>query len=136
MMGILLMADSINIEMGPAAYHFSEMVCARCIFVLMVVLLVALTDANLNDTIYFTTTPKPLECHEIKLFDFRSSVECALYCTRDLYSCAGYVYSRNKSSHFQCELCFIYDVVAPLVTVDASDSTIVTMPDIRMETGQ
>ena len=106
------------------------------IFVLMLVLHINLTDANLNDAIYFTTTSKPLQCHEMKTIYFRSPVECALYCTRDLYSCAGYVHSENESCRFHCEVCFIYDDVAKLITVDATENTVVTMPDIDMEIGE
>ena len=110
--------------------------CEWGISVLTLVSLLSLTVASLNNADYFTTTSKPLQCHEIKTFYFRSPVECALYCTTAPYSCAGYVHSKNESSRFHCEVCFIYDVVANLTTADASDDTIVTMPDIDITTGE
>ena len=120
----------------PGVYHSSEMGCVCGISILMLLLPLPLTDANLNNAIYFTPTPKPLQCHEIKTFYFRSPVECALFCTTDLYSCAGYLHSRNEASRFHCQLCFIYDVVAKLLTVDASGSSLVRMPDINIESGE
>ena len=120
----------------PDVYHSSEMGYVCGLSLSMLLLLLPLTDANLNNAVHFTPIPKPLQCHEIKKFYFRSPVECALLCASDLYSCAGYVHSRNERSRFHCQLCFIYDVVAKLLTIDASDSSLVTMPDINIETGE
>ena len=95
------------------------------------------TTANLGEDTYFTSTGKPLQCHEIQTFNVRSAIECCLHCKEKLYSCAGYVHTRNKTRcRFSCEVCLIYDVSTPIVTVNRTNSTAVGMPDINKEEGK
>ena len=92
--------------------------------------------ANNGTNIYFTTTKKPLQCHEITSIIVRSEVECALHCVGNLYSCAGYVYDNNENSHFECNGCFIYDDKTSPVAVEISSTSITSMPDINKNTGE
>ena len=91
------------------------------------------TSAILGNNTYFISTKKPLQCHEIKSTSARSKTECSLSCKKDLYSCAGYVYN---SSHFRCDVCFIYDETTRLVTVETSNTTSSSMPKINMDSGE
>ena len=91
------------------------------------------TSTVLGDNTYFISTTKPLQCHEIKSTSARSKVECSLNCKEDMYSCAGNVFD---SSHFRCDVCFIYDKTTPLVTMKTSNSTSSNMPEINMNTGE
>ena len=91
------------------------------------------TSTVVGDNTCFISTTKRLQCHEIKSTSARSKVECSLNCKEDLYSCAGYVYD---SSHFRCDVCFIYDKTTPLVTMKTSNSTSSSMPEINMNTGE
>ena len=89
-----------------------------------------------DDYSYFSPTRKPLQCHEIRHINVRSTIECALYCTGNLYSCAGYVHDRKDIAQFQCDVCYIYDVKKPLVTIRASLNKIINMPELNKETGE
>ena len=93
---------------------------------LIVQVLIACTSATIldNATLYQTSTGKPLQCHEIKTVDVRSSMECALYCMKDLYSCTGYVFDNEDVAGRRCDVCFIHDVTTPLVAVKTSPSSI------------
>ena len=91
--------------------------------------------AHLAGDTYFTSTPKPLQCHEIKHIHARSTVDCALYCKGNLYFCAGYVHDYNTILQFQCDVCYIYDETSPLVTISASKNKIISMPELNKETG-
>ena len=100
-------------------------------------LLIPGTTANLSNGTYFTSTGKPLQCHEVNTFHVRSPIECSLHCKENLYPCAGYVYVGNKRGFpSQCEVCFIYDLKTPLVTVNVTNGTAVGMPQIKKETGE
>ena len=99
-------------------------------------LFIRVTTAKLGDNIYFTSTAKPMQYHDIKYIYARSTIECALYCTRDLYSCAGYMYDQNVLPQLQCSACYIYDVTTPLATISPSESKIINMPEIDKETGK
>ena len=92
--------------------------------------------ADVGDNIRFTSSRKPLQCHEIISISARSPVECSLQCLNNVYSCAGYVFDRMENSTFQCKTCFIYDVSTPLVAVQASDSVVTRMPRIDMGSGK
>ena len=92
------------------------------------------TNSSIN--VYFTSTKKPLQCHEITLIEVRSEVDCALQCVNNLYSCVGYVYDRTGHFHFQCNRCFIYDNITSPVTGETSNTTISNMPDINKNTGE
>ena len=94
------------------------------------------TAADSGDNIHFTSSKKPLQCHEIISISARSAVECSLQCLNNVYSCAGYVFDRMENSTFQCKTCFIYDVTTPLVTVQASDSVVTRMPRIDIGSGK
>ena len=78
----------------------------------------------------FTNNHKPLQCHAIKSVAVRSEVDCALHCMADLYSCAGYVLDRNENT---CDVCFIYDVTTPLVTVNRPQGSASCVRDIHRE---
>ena len=100
-------------------------------------LFMPITTGNLDDDTYFTSTGKDLQCHEIQTFNVRSAIECCLHCKEKLYSCAGYVHTRNKARRrFSCEICLIYDVSTPMVTVNRTNSTAVGMPNINKEEGK
>ena len=92
-------------------------------------------NANIYQTSYFTSSTKPLECHEIKRLDARSTVDCALHCLNDIYSCAGSVNDRHGNNHVRCDVCFIHDVDTPVTTINASNSTVTSMPEINKESG-
>ena len=92
--------------------------------------------ANDDNNVYFTTTKKPLQCHKVELIEVRSEVECALYCMAELYSCAGYVCDWNGNSHFECNGCFIFDHTRSPVTVEISNTTVTSTPDINKNTGE
>ena len=85
---------------------------------------------------YFRSTRKPLQCHEIKSMNVRSSGECALYCTDDLYSCAGYVFDSKNASGRRCDVGFIHDVTNPLVAVRTSPSSVSMLTEIDKQTGK
>ena len=85
---------------------------------------------------YFAPTPKPLQCHEIRRINVRSTTECALYCMGNLYPCAGYVRDRKDIAPFQCDVCYIYDVKTPLVTIRASGNNLIHIPELNKETGE
>ena len=89
-----------------------------------------------DDYTYISPTPKPLQCHEIRRIIVRSTTECALYCTGNLYSCAGYLHDRKDIAQFQCDVCYIYYVKKPLVTIRASSNKIINMPELNKETGE
>ena len=91
--------------------------------------------ANLTGGTYFTPTAKPLQCHEIKHINVRSTVDCALYCNGNLHSCAGYVHDYNTIPQFPCDICFIYDETTALVTISGSRSKMISMPDLNKATG-
>ena len=92
--------------------------------------------ANNDTNVYFTTTKRPLQCHEVTSIMARSEVDCALHCVGNLYSCAGYVYDNNEKSHFECNVCFIYDDISSPVIVGISNTAIISMPDINKNTGE
>ena len=92
--------------------------------------------AYLGDNVHFTSSKKPLECHEKITVGARSALECSLQCLNNLYSCAGYVFGRRENSTFHCDACFIYDVTTPLVKVQASNNTITRMPRIDLGSGK
>ena len=71
-----------------------------------VTLLLAAATAN-RDEVYFSPTEKPLQCHEIRTTDVRSTVQCALQCLESTYSCVGYLLNTTEGSNFQCDICFI-----------------------------
>ena len=54
----------------------------------------------------------------------------------DLYSCVGYVHDRNRSTNVECDICFIYDVTTPPVTVSPSNNRVSGMPEISKEIGE
>ena len=112
---------------------------SRGILTLLIVqvLIVKNTSANMdNATSYFTFTRKPLQCHNLRSVDVRSSVECALNCMKDLYWCSGYVYDSNDASGLRCDVCFIHDVTTPLVTVRTSPSSVSILTEIDKQTGK
>ena len=99
--------------------------------------LVAVTMANgRNTATNFTSNRKILQCHEIKPFNVRSAIECALQCVRDLYSCAGYVLERAENKNICCEVCLIYDVTTQLVNVNLQNNRTSGLPEISKETGE
>ena len=95
-----------------------------------------LSKTNSSINVYFTSTKKPLQCHEITLIEVRSEVDCALHCVSNLYSCVGYVYDSIGHFHFECNGCFIYDDITSPVTVKTSNASIIIMPDINKNTGE
>ena len=100
-------------------------------------LLLHRTAADASDNVhYFTSSKKPLECHEIISISARSALECSLQCLNNLYSCAGYVFGRKENLTFQCDACFIYDVSTPLVIVQASNNLIIRMPRVNLGSGK
>ena len=95
------------------------------------------TTASLDNDTHFTSTGKPLQCHEINAFYARSTIECSLHCKDFLYSCAGYTYERNKGRYqLQCEVCLIYDVGTAMVTANVTNSTATGMPKINKAAGE
>ena len=93
-------------------------------------------SSNISNDVYFTSTAKPLQCHEIKRIYARSTVECALRCSMDIYPCVGSVNDRDENIHFQCDICFIYDVDTPFTTINAHNSTVTSIPEINSDTGK
>ena len=94
------------------------------------------TVIGMYDYTHFAPTPKPLQCHYNSHINVRSRIECALYCMGNLYSCAGYVHERKDIARFQCDMCYIYDVKKPLVTIRASRNKTINMPKLNKETGE
>ena len=92
--------------------------------------------AYVGDNVHFTSSKKPLECHEKITVGARSALECSLQCLNNLYSCAGYVFGKMENSTFHCDACFIYDVTTPLVKVQATNNTITRMLRIDVGSGK
>ena len=95
-----------------------------------------LTTADGNTSANFIKNRKLLQCHKTKSTDVRSVVECALYCIADLYSCAGYVLLRSENKTHQCDVCFIYDLTTPLVTINRPPHVISGVREINKEDGR
>ena len=43
--------------------------------------------SNISNDVYFTSTAKPVQCHEIKRIDARSTVDCARFFKGHIYLC-------------------------------------------------
>ena len=98
-------------------------------------LLVISAATGYNAATYFTANWKPLQCHEIKSIEVRSTIDCCLYCMKNVYSCAGYMLDRNGNSELQCDVCYIYGVTTPLDTIQHMNNRVSGMPAINKKSG-
>ena len=88
-----------------------------------------------NTLTYFTDNWKPLQCHEIRYIEVRSTIDCCLVCMRNLYSCAGYTLEGTGNNGLQCDVCYIYDVTTPLVTIQHTNNRVSGMPEVNKKAG-